>query len=205
MNEILRRHVTDAEEFVAALFEYLESQGSGTYFDAQVTQLQHGLQSACLAQEADATDALIAAALLHDVGHLLLNEHNADPIFLASDLCHEKVGARLLAHWFGPSIAAPVALHVSAKRYLVVVDPSYRSVLSKASQKSLAAQGGPFSQKEADHFATLPYAEDALSVRRWDDRAKVVGKSVPPLREFTALLSRLALLNGRAAMADQAT
>jgi predicted HD phosphohydrolase len=203
MNDICRRDFSGAEEFVVALLDYLNSRGGSSYFDARLTQLEHGLQSACLAQEAGAPDALVAAALLHDVGHLLLDEHNGDPSFLDSDLCHEKVGALLLARWFEPAVVVPIVLHVSAKRYLVAVDPTYRSELSAATQKSLMAQGGPFSPKEADHFATLPYAQDALLVRRWDDRAKVAGKRLPPLREFAALLSRLAIINGQAAMAHQ--
>src|SRR5690606_10246459 len=40
-------------------------------YDESVSQLDHALQTAALAERDGAPDALVAAALLHDVGHLL--------------------------------------------------------------------------------------------------------------------------------------
>lgn len=200
--EILRRHYANADEFVGALFGYLQSRGSASYFDSEVTQLEHGLQSASLACEAGAPKPLIAAALLHDIGHLLLGEQHGDPDFLASDLGHEKAGAALLARWFAPAVAVPVALHVSAKRYLVAADPGYRNALSPMSRQSLAAQGGPFSPADAKEFARMAFAQDALSLRQWDDRAKVTAQIVPPLEHYFALVSGLVIVPENTAGAE---
>jgi phosphonate degradation associated HDIG domain protein len=190
-DEIPSHEFVDPELFVAKLFDYLEAKGSGSYFDSEVTQLEHALQSANLARQARACDALVAAALLHDIGHLLLDEQKRQPNFLSADLRHEAVGAELLAHWFTPAVTAPVALHVSAKRYLVAVDPAYRNSLSTASEQSLLAQGGPFSSEEAEQFARLAFAEDAVCLRRCDDLAKISAKVVPPLREYAGMIAGL--------------
>lgn len=201
---LLRREYASTEAFVAALFDYLKEQGGGTYFDSEVTQLEHALQAANLAREAGASDPLVAAALLHDIGHMLLGEHNRDAAFLATDLGHEKAGALLLSRWFAPAIATPVALHVSAKRYLVAVDPHYRKSLSPVSQQSLAAQGGPFRAAEAEEFAQSPYAQVAVLLRHWDDLAKVSDKVVPQLSEYAESVGRLVILPARSGSRNSA-
>ena len=67
-----------------------------TMYDPVVTQLEHALQSAAHAEKTGTTDALVTAALLHDVGHLLLDEHMGNDGFLDEDLVH---GAELEARW----------------------------------------------------------------------------------------------------------
>lgn len=162
-------------------------------YDEEVTELEHALQSAALAQAEGAPDHLVAAALLHDVGHLVSDDNVPLDEDLAEDFHHERVGARYLTRWFGPEVTAPVALHVAAKRYLCAVEPGYLEDLSPSSTRSLALQGGPMSPVEVEAFERLAHHEDATLVRRWDDRAKVAGLAVADLDVYRSLLARLAL------------
>jgi phosphonate degradation associated HDIG domain protein len=160
-------------------------------YDEEVTELEHALQTAALAQAEGAPDHLVAAALLHDVGHLVSDDNVALDEELATDFHHERVGARYLTRWFGPEVTAPVALHVAAKRYLCAVEPGYLDDLSPSSTRSLALQGGPMSSAEVEAFERLPHHEAATLVRRWDDRAKVAGLAVAGLDAYRSLLARL--------------
>jgi len=188
MKDFLRRDFPNAQTFVEALFEVMEFFGGTSYFDSGVTQLEHALQTASLAQQGGAVDSLVVSALLHDIGHMMVDEHDANPDFLDSNMRHEAAGARLLDRYFGPDVVVPVALHVRAKRYLVRVEPNYAAILSPASQRSLLVQGGPLSPQDAEAFAAQPQAEAAIALRRWDDKAKVGGNAVPSLQGFVPLL-----------------
>ena len=161
-------------------------------YDEEVTELDHALQAAALAHADGAPDHLVAAALLHDVGHLVSDDNVPLDEDLAEDFHHERVGARYLARWFGPEVTAPVALHVAAKRYLCAVEPGYLDDLSPSSARSLALQGGPMSPAEVEAFERLAHHEAATLVRRWDDRAKVAGLAVADLDAYRSLLARLA-------------
>jgi phosphonate degradation associated HDIG domain protein len=151
-----------------------------------VTALEHALQCAQLAEWAHAKPSLVAAALLHDVGHFIesTDDENIDDE-------HETRALRLLAPAFGADVIEPVRLHVQAKRFLVAVDPDYAATLSPASVHSLALQGGPMSQEEVCSFEELPFYREALMLRRWDDLAKQPGKGTPPLAYYLALLEEL--------------
>jgi phosphonate degradation associated HDIG domain protein len=174
---------------LVALFE---SPAARRMYDEEVTELEHALQAAALAHEAGAPDQLVAAALLHDVGHLVSDDNVPLDEDLAEDFHHERVGARYLGRWFGPEVTAPVALHVAAKRYLCAVEPGYLDGLSPSSARSLALQGGPMSPTEVEAFERLSHHEAATLVRRWDDRAKVAGVVVADLDAYRSLLARLA-------------
>ncbi len=162
-------------------------------YDEAVTELDHALQAAALAQADGAPDHLIAAALLHDVGHLVSDDNVTLDDDLTDDFHHERVGARYLARWFGPPVTAPVALHVAAKRYLCAVEPGYLDGLSPSSARSLALQGGPLSADEVGRFEQLPHHDDAVRVRRWDDQAKIAGLHVGVFSDHQRLLSTLAV------------
>jgi phosphonate degradation associated HDIG domain protein len=151
--------------------------------------LEHALQAASLATEAGSPRELTLAALLHDVGHLLhnLGEGAADE---GIDTVHEVAGYEWLLTRFGPSVAEPVRYHVAAKRYLCQVEPQYLARLSAASIRSLALQGGPFTEQEAQEFETLPYYREAVMLRRWDDEAKIAGMATPALQEYREMLDR---------------
>ena len=163
-----------AEQKVDALFNYMEERGQ-SFYDEVVTQLEHALQCAALARQNDASPTLITSALLHDLGHFILDEHNADTAFLAMDLNHEEIGAEYLAPFFPEIVTTPIRLHVPAKRYLCATDASYHDGLSEASKRSLKVQGGIMSDEERKAFEQIPHFRDALTLRRWDDLAKVSG------------------------------
>ena len=172
-----------AEQKVDALFNYMEVQGQ-SFYDEVVTQLEHALQCAALAQQNDAGPTLITSALLHDLGHFILDEHNADKAFLATDLNHEEIGARYLEPFFPEAVTTPIRLHVPAKRYLCATDASYHDGLSEASKRSLIVQGGAMSDGEREAFEQIPHFEDALMLRRWDDLSKVKGLEIAGLETY---------------------
>ena len=161
--------------------------GRGAYFGEAVTQTEHALQCAYLADQAAAEPALVAAALLHDVGHLL-GGPAADIAQGGIDGAHEDAGARWLESYFGPAVVDPVRLHVAAKRYLCAVEPDYLGILSPASQLSLRLQGGPFTTEAVCRFEQEPWFRSAVAVRRWDEAAKVPGLDVPELDHYRPIL-----------------
>jgi len=152
-----------------------------------VTIAEHSLQSALLAEQEGAEPALIAAALMHDIGHLLhsLPEDIADR---GVDAQHESIASAWLSRYFPASVSEPVRLHVAAKRYLCAVEPGYLAALSPASVQSLALQGGPMSKDEALRFAGERYGKAAVRLRRWDDLAKVKGLKTPDLAHYRPIL-----------------
>jgi phosphonate degradation associated HDIG domain protein len=172
-----------AATIVDELFHLFGSLGHTAYFGEAVSQTEHALQSAHLAESEWAPDEQIVAALLHDVGHLMhgRGEGIADR---GVDSCHEDQGAAWLAQHFAPGIVEPIRLHVDAKRYLCAVDPEYRELLSPASLVSLELQGGPMTRAEVAEFEQSPYFCDALRLRGWDDAAKVPGLEVPGLEYY---------------------
>jgi [1-hydroxy-2-(trimethylamino)ethyl]phosphonate dioxygenase len=176
-------NVADITARIEQAFLLLETQGRAQYGMEAVSQLQHALQCARLAEQAGAGEALILAALFHDIGHL------TDPEFEAAaargeDRWHENLGARYLETLFPPEVTEPVRLHVPAKRYLCATDRGYFATLSPASVNSLALQGGPFNEQEAEAFIAQPLAEAAVQVRRWDDLAKDPSTKTPDLHHF---------------------
>ncbi len=174
-------------ETIAALFD---GPGRALYFGEAVTEAEHALQCARAAELAGAPDELVAAALLHDIGHLLHGE-GEDAAERGLDAKHEELGAAWLSRHFGPAVAEPARLHVAAKRYLCAAEPAYFDALSPASRASLALQGGPFTPAEVAEFESGPHARAAVELRRHDDAAKVVGLDVPGLPHYRSLLERL--------------
>jgi len=165
------------------------------HYDEDITQLDHALQSAALARAAGSDDALVAAALLHDVGHLLdMEAGRIDGTVPDVDLGHEATGARWLATLFPPEVTGPIALHVRAKRYLCAIDPTYAAGLTPGSAASLIRQGGPMGRAEAAAFAAHPAAEAAVRLRRWDDGGKIDGLEVPGLDHYRSVLESLAVV-----------
>ncbi|MGD9997776.1 MAG: HD domain-containing protein [Ilumatobacteraceae bacterium] len=163
------------------------------HYDDRVSQLDHALQCAALARAAHADEPLIAASLLHDLGHLLELEASGGEIGdLTTDRGHEARAAKVLAPMFLASVTAPIALHVEAKRYLCAVEPAYASLLSEGSVRSLATQGGPMSATEIARFEAHPSHRAACDLRRWDDLGKVQHLAVAPFDEYVPLLESLA-------------
>jgi gamma-butyrobetaine dioxygenase len=177
-------------EITDRILQLMADRGASAYFGERVSQQEHALQAAYLAEQSGAAEALVVAALLHDVGHLL----SGLPENLAStgvDGRHEDAGETWLAAYFGPEVTEPVKLHVAAKRYLCAKDPDYAAALSPASVESLRLQGGPLSKEEVQQFERNPYFRDAVALRRWDDAAKEVGLEVPGLEQYRSHLERV--------------
>ena len=169
------------------LFETLAIHDGSPYGREPVSQLDHALQCAALAVEERAPASLVVAALLHDIGHLIPGagrDFGARPANYREDDRHEIVGAAMLDRWFGPVVTQPIRLHVPAKRYLCAVDPDYYDGLSAGSRKTLELQGEAFDEDAAKRFLAQPYAEDAVRLRRWDDRAKTPNLDVPRLDRY---------------------
>ena len=178
---------TEVADTILALF----ADRGDNHYDEAVTQTQHAMQSAALAAAESAEDSMTIAALLHDLGHLLVDEHSGNVDFLDKDENHQFVAANLLGRWFPPAVTVPIALHVAAKRYLVATEPAYAHGLSDASVRSLRVQGGPMNAQEIARFSRIRYADSACRLRRWDDAAKVPNRQVPPLEHYRERLESL--------------
>jgi [1-hydroxy-2-(trimethylamino)ethyl]phosphonate dioxygenase len=177
---------------VDAIFRLFAKGGDTAYFGEAVTQTAHALQTAHLAEIANAPEALVVAALVHDVGHLLhqLPETIAEQ---GIDARHEDGGAIWLARYFSDAVVDPVRLHVAAKRFLCARDPTYLERLSPASRRSLELQGGPFTFAEISKFEGEPHYQAAVALRRWDDQAKVPALEVPGLNHYRSQLEATAV------------
>lgn len=176
------------------LAELFAGAGSAEYLGEPVSMAQHMLQAGALAEAAGAPPHLVAAALLHDVGHVEDDVVTGRELMTGTDNRHSHTGADLLGRWFGPEVTGPVRLHVAAKRYLCAVEPGYHDRLSEASKYTLAVQGGVMTPDQAAEFAALPGAGDAVAVRRWDEDAKDPDVPTPSFEHFLPLLT--ALLRG---------
>lgn len=153
-----------------------------------VSQLEHAIQCAAFAERDGASPALVAAAYLHDIGHLLhdLPQDIADS---GVDTQHESTGSAWLSQYFGPELTEPVRMHVAAKRYLAATEPGYFDLLSDASKLSLQLQGGPMSADQARAFEAQPFFADAIRLRRWDEEGKIVGFQGPAPAHFEAVVA----------------
>ncbi|GLW69413.1 hypothetical protein Kpho02_17120 [Kitasatospora phosalacinea] len=181
---VLRRTTAVLDE-LEALFA---GEGSAEYLGEAVTLAAHMLQAATLARAAGAPPALVAAALLHDVGHF---RGSGRELMAGTDNRHGATAAARLAPHFPPAVTEPVRLHVDAKRYLCTAEPGYADLLSPASVHTLALQGGPMSPDEAAAFAAHPFSADAVAVRRWDEAAKDPSAATPTFAEFRPMLREL--------------
>ncbi|WP_211453464.1 phosphonate degradation HD-domain oxygenase [Collimonas antrihumi] len=178
---------------IPQICELFDRGGHEIYSGEPVNQLQHALQSATLAEQAGAEPELVCAALLHDLGHLL-NPQGETPSARGVDDTHQYFAIPYLRGLFSPAVLEPIRLHVDAKRYLCATDSAYWGRLSEDSKRSLELQGGVFSAIDAAKFIARPYAADAVSLRLWDDQAKVEGMATPDLRHFSKLMSTCALV-----------
>jgi phosphonate degradation associated HDIG domain protein len=169
-----------------------QRRGHEQYAGEPVTQLEHALQSAALAEAEGADDELVTAALLHDLGHLVM-DHGATPTLRGIDDLHQFVVLPHLRGLFSDRVLGAIQHHVDAKRYLCAARPGYHAGLSADSQRSLVLQGGIFSAGEAAAFVARPGAEEAVRLRLWDDAAKSPAMKTPPLDHFMARARRCAL------------
>ena len=172
---------------IETILKILSFKGHSQYGQEPISQLEHALQCATLAELARASNELIVACLFHDFGHLVHNL-GEDAAKKSINDHHEYRSIKYLKHLFGEAVTEPIRLHVEAKRYLCATRPNYFTTLSPASQQSLELQGGAFSSDAAAEFIQQPYAEDAVQLRIWDDQAKIVDMKTPDLKYFTQII-----------------
>lgn len=155
------------------------------YATEAVDECTHALQTAYIVRNEGCDDELVIAAALHDIGRLpsVIRGFGGGP--------HQDVAKRVLTRWLGPRVGGVVGFHVAAKRYLVAIDAAYAASLSIASRKSLEQQGGAFSDDEAATFIQKPFAEEAVLLRRADDRAKVPGAPELSIADVVDLFDRV--------------
>ncbi|CAI7635975.1 unnamed protein product [Penicillium pancosmium] len=182
-----------------SLISALEQYGQGDYIGESISQLEHCLQAAHQAQKSGAGDELVIAALLHDIGQIIpLNSTKEVRMNLRGStenvgrVGHEAIGAAYLQSLgFSQKVCKLVNSHVAAKRYLTAVDRSYYDSLSSASKRSLAFQGGPFQGIEFQEFEQDPLREAMVSLRLWDDAAKLEGveSTTPRARTYLDMIT----------------
>jgi phosphonate degradation associated HDIG domain protein len=182
------------DTIVQVIADILTRRGADAYLGEAVTMQQHMLQAATFAEREGAPDALVAAALLHDIGHFT-GEFGDDYIDQGIDNFHEEAGAALLAPFFPLVVVECVRLHVAAKRYLCATDPTYFGELSAASVSTLALQGGPMEPNEVAEFECNPFFREAVRARLWDEAAKEPDMVTPPFAHFAPALQRVVSQN----------
>jgi predicted HD phosphohydrolase len=179
------------------LLDAMTRSAARRYGSERVSELAHALQCAELAREEGADPELTLACLLHDVGRFAVDQALVlDRVGGARARArgnpgargHHEIGADLIAPYVPERIAWLVRMHADAKRYLCTTEPGYHATLSRASQHTLTLQGGLMDPEEVARHAAHPWLGDALRLRRWDDRAKVVGKPTAPLAHWEPLL-----------------
>ena len=164
----------------------LYQQYGHAHYGEGISQIEHAVQCATLAQHDNASAALVVATLLHDIGHLLEEIDQQHGNFK-----HDQVGADYLAPIFGLAVSEPVRLHAQAKRYLCSKESDYHDLLSEASKYSLQKQGGLMNADEMHIFEQNPYCNDAIRLRRWDDGGKIEGLEVQEFASFKILMEAL--------------
>jgi len=179
----------ESSDPVAYVLECFRLRGNSGYGKEAVSQLEHALQAAYFAEQANASPYLITACLLHDVGHLLHDLPDDAPDNNIDDQ-HEQLGAAWLTEHFVPEVVEPIRLHVAAKRYLCAVDSEYFAILSPPSVQSLELQGGPMTETQAAHFEQHPHFAEAIQLRRYDDQAKIPNLVTPSLEHYVDHLSQ---------------
>jgi phosphonate degradation associated HDIG domain protein len=174
---------------LATLLDLYRQRGQAQYGGEAVSQFEHALQCAALAEQAEQSPEMIAACLFHDLGHLI-HHLGDDPARRGLDDRHEQRAIPVLEQLFPAAVTLPIQLHVAAKRYLCAVDNAYWDSLSATSKRSLELQGGVFSPAAATAFIQQPYAEQAVQLRVWDDLAKVPNQDTPGLENFLPYLQQ---------------
>ena len=131
---------------------------------------EHMIQSAMLAEKNKCSSSLVCASLLHDYGHFILDDPDK-LVIKKKDGKHEDVAYRYLKKYFKKNVVEPIKIHVEAKRYLAR-DREYYQILSQASKASLHLQGGVMNEKEAKEFEKEKFFEEAIKLRKFDEKAK---------------------------------
>ena len=180
----------DRDTIIDFILDLFARRGSEEYMGEKVSMAQHMEQSAACAVAGGASDELVVASLLHDIGHFV-GDFPIEALENGIDNLHEDAGAHFLEPFYPASVTEPIRLHVAAKKYLCAVDENYMSCLSEASIDSLRVQGGPMNQPEVEEFESNPHYLAAVDVRRYDDDGKVAGLDIKPVESYRDKLESL--------------
>jgi 2-amino-1-hydroxyethylphosphonate dioxygenase (glycine-forming) len=178
-----------ATQIAGEIMSFYEQHGGEEYAGEKLTQLEHMVQAAQLAEEQGYDDEVILAAFLHDVGHICEAGHGDNEMDGFGIKDHEEIGAEFLkAKGFSKRIVRLVQSHVEAKRYLTLRNPSYYDQLSEASKKTLEYQGGRMQEEEAASFEKYPLFDLIIKMRKWDEQAKIEHKPIPDLTRYRQMI-----------------
>jgi phosphonate degradation associated HDIG domain protein len=179
-----------ATEITNEIFSLYEQHGGAEYAGEKITQLEHMVQAAQLAEEQGYDEEVILAAFLHDIGHIAVAAEGDKGMDGFGVRDHEEIGAEFLKEkGFSRKIVRLVESHVEAKRYLTYKDPAYYGQLSEASKKTLEYQGGPMDESEAAAFEQYPLFDLIIKMRKWDEEAKIEHKPLPDLMHYRQMVS----------------
>lgn len=154
----------------------IRENGARDYIGEKITQEQHFIQTALMAYNDGASNELIIASYLHDIGHLIDMEKQELSMEGYGRKEHEQVGADFLRSLGVNSYVCDlVESHVYSKRYNSTMHPEYLETLSSASRQTLIYQGGKLTDEEIQWFESQYYFNDALKLRKYDDTGKQVG------------------------------
>jgi 2-amino-1-hydroxyethylphosphonate dioxygenase (glycine-forming) len=180
-----------ANEIVKEVFDLYRTYGDADYIGEPVSQIEHMVQAAQLAEAAGYDDEVILAAFFHDIGHICEMDGQKEKMGLYGIKSHEEIGSKYLkSRGFSDKICQLVENHVAAKRYLTYADESYYNKLSEASKKTLEYQGGRMTAEEAEAFKNAPLFEPSIALRFWDEEAKIENQPMPPLEHFEKIALR---------------
>lgn len=185
----MKKNLT-SQNVVSFIKDIFERRGAEEYLGERVTIAEHMLQAATLAEKEGCNEAIIVAALLHDIGHFT-SEFGSFSMNDEVDKLHEDGGARILERFFPKLVVDCVKYHVSAKRYLCAKDPDYFSKLSDASIHSLKLQGGSMSKEEVNQFEKNPNLDQIIKVRYFDEAGKKEKMATPDFDYFVPMLERV--------------
>ncbi|HXB10079.1 MAG TPA: HD domain-containing protein [Puia sp.] len=180
-----------AQKITDEIMGLYEGYGGNEYAGEKVTQLEHMVQAAQLAEEQGYDEEVILASFLHDIGHIAEAAKGDNEMNGFGIVDHEALGADFLREkGFSKKVARLVESHVEAKRYLTVKDPAYYGQLSEASKKTLEFQGGPMTPEEAAAFEQYPLFELIIQMRKWDEQAKIEHKPLPDMDHYRQMILR---------------
>jgi len=192
VNSSNSKPVLNRDTIVPYLLDIFERRGPEAYLGESVSMADHMEQSAACAVAEGASNAVVVASLLHDIGHFS-GEFPLDALEQGIDNYHQDSGAKILAQFYPADISEPVRLHVAAKRYLCAVDSEYFAKLSPASVNSLHLQGGKMSDAEIQQFEATAHHQAAIQLRRYDDEGKVAGLTIRKIAHYRELLQEMLL------------
>ncbi|WP_247236265.1 HD domain-containing protein [Telluribacter sp. SYSU D00476] len=182
-------HTTD--DTLHDLRGLFEQFGREPYYGEEVSQFEHAAQAAELARKAGYDEEVQLAAFLHDIGHMLPVDDQAELMEGYGRRDHEGVAADWLRkRGFSDKVGVLIENHVNAKRYLTYKHPEYLAALSHASLQTLGFQGGPMQAEEAEAFEQNPEFELIIRMRRWDEAAKMQNYPTPDVDHYLDMVRK---------------